>query len=302
MIVLLSVCAFPATAKAARWAPHRLGGVIVFTHPGEERLAAEIGAMTARELPRVAAALGLPAATPFPIYAYADYGEFLHDTGIDPYLQGESSSPSGTIKLDTHGGVNVETVRRTLAHELTHSLLDQRLGERIGWLPTWVNEGLAVYLSDPLTPAQASATADLIHRNGVLSLDELNTAFTSGSAREAAYLQSCSMVAWLDYHHPGALRRLLDGIAGGSSFADALQAASGLTPDAWWRQWQHSVPAIAYWMVMLGSPVWYAPLALLLMIVAIIRILRRRAETEEQAMEENEEQQAHESEDETPLQ
>ena len=291
-LVILLLWAFGALlpARAARWVPHRLGGVTIFVHPGEEQLAAEIGGMAADELPRVAAALGVEKPRPFPIYAYANYVEFLRETGLDPDLLGESASPSGTIKLDVNANVNVETVRRTLAHELTHSLLDQRLGDRIGWLPLWVNEGLAVHLSDPLTPAQLPATAQLIHRNGVLSLDELDSAFTRGHARDAAYLQSRSMIAWLDYHYPGAIRRLIDGMAGGSTFAEALHAATGLTPDTWWQQWQASVPAIAYWLLLLGSPVWYAPLAVLLMIIAIARILRKRAEAKQEAEEAIEEE------------
>ena len=273
LIVLLLV--WGCQAWAAPWVGQRLGGVTVFVHPGQERLAAEIGARAAVEVPRVAGALGVAHPTPIPIYVYASDTEFLRDNGLDIELLGISLPPTGTIRIVVTD--NRELFERTLAHECTHSLIGQRLGMFAGLLPLWVNEGLAGYLSDPVSAAEMPQVAHLVHRDGVLTLDELAVGFDRAGTREAAYLQSRSMIGWLDYHYPGAIPRILAVLATGQPFPTALRKVTGLTPADWLQQWQAGIPAILYWLTLLGSPIWYAPLALIVMIVAIIRILRKRA-------------------------
>jgi hypothetical protein len=137
---------------------------------------------------------------------------------------------------------------------LTHSLLDQRLGNYSGSLPRWVNEGIAGHLSDPVSPEQLDAVSQLIHRDGVLTLDELQAAFPDGPYRDAAYLQGRSMMAWLVLKHPGVLSRLLDELAAGRTFDDALQQVAGLTPEAWLAGWHRDIPAYIYWLTFLASP------------------------------------------------
>lgn len=285
-VLLLILCLAGALPLlAAEWTATRVPGAVIFVRPGQDALAGNMATMAKSELPRLAKTIGVAAPGPFPIFAYTSYTDFLQATGVDPYLLGISVSPSGKILLDARG--DTLSVRRTLAHELTHSLLDQRLGNHIGELPTWVNEGIAGFLADPESPSELPAVSQLVHGSGVLTLDELATAFASRSARDAAYLQSRSMSAWLEYRHPGALRRVIDGLANGESFETALDHAAQLTPEAWWQQWKESIPAYMYWLTLLGSPVIFAPVALLVVILAILRLRRKQEamveETEDEA-------------------
>ncbi|MHB9024797.1 MAG: peptidase MA family metallohydrolase [Armatimonadota bacterium] len=265
---------------AAGWVAHQTPGVVIYTHRGENTLARQIGRLVELELPRLAAAIGVPSPGPIPIYAFSSQVEFYQQTTPDPFLLGTSSSPSGTIRLDCRRPE--PQVRRTLAHELTHSLLNQRLAEYIGELPLWVNEGIAGHLSEPITRAELKGSSELIHQIGILTPEEMEESFHTRHTVDAAYLESRSMIAWLEYRHPGALRRLLDGLAAGQTFPVALHNAAGLTLEAWWQQWQRAVPAFMYWMIWFSSPAVYAPLALLVVILAILRARRKRAEAEEE--------------------
>jgi len=265
---------------AAGWSAVQVPGAVIYVRPGQTTLAGHMREMVQSELPRVAQYFGVQSPGPFAIYAYDSYAEFLEATGINPDLRGESRGPTGEIRLYARG--DVDSVRRILAHELTHSVLDQRLGLHIGALPTWVNEGLAGHLSEPISPGELPGASRQVHRNGVLSLDELDVAFSSTGSHDAAYLQSRSMVAWLEYRHPGALRRLVDGLANRKSFEDALGDAAQLTPSEWWKQWETNIPAYIYWLNYLSSPVIYAPAAFLVIFVAILRALRKRREAEEE--------------------
>jgi hypothetical protein len=279
-LICLALLLLLLPLHAAGWVAHPVSGAKIYTHPGQEALARQIGALVEIELPRLASVIGVPSPGPFPIFAYTSQVEFYQQTSIDPYLLGTSSQPGGTIRIDCSG--QEMQVRRTLAHELTHSLLDQHLGTNSGELPLWANEGIAGHLSDPVTRQQLKGASERIHQIGVLTPDEMDEAFRTRSSVDAAYLESRSMIAWLEYRHPGALRRLLDGLAAGHTFPAALRAASGLTLDEWWQQWEQAIPALMYWLIWMSSPAVYAPLALLVVILAIIRARRKRAEDEDE--------------------
>jgi hypothetical protein len=279
-ICWLLVClAMMLPLAAAPWVGHRVAGLTLYVRPGHERQVRMLMPMVEQESRRVAGALGLPRVRSFPIFAFSSRSDFLNETGRQPNLLGESFSPGGEIYLDASGAP--EMTRSVLAHELTHSLLDQRLGHYPASLPRWVNEGIAGHLSDPVSPAQLAGVSQMIHRDGVLTLDELDAAFPDGPYRDAAYLQGRSMIAWLEYEHPGALLRLLDELATGQTFDEALRRAAGLTAEAWIAAWHKAIPAYMYWLTILTSPVVYAPMALLLAVIAVRRILRKRAEQDE---------------------
>lgn len=286
VLLMLAALLWMAPGQAAPWEATRVDGVTLYVRAGQTRLAERMAGLVRQELPRVASELGMTSYRPFAIYAYHSSAAFMADTGLRPTLLGESWSPSGKILLDASG--SEYQVRRTLAHELAHTLVGQVLDTRLASLPDWVNEGVAGHLSDPVTPDETEGTARLVHRDGVLTLEELDAAFPDGPHQEAAYLQSRSMVAWLEYRKAGTVRRVLASMAAGKTFDQALDAATGLTPQRWLDDWRHSVPAIMYWLTFLGSPVVYAPLALLLVWAALRRILRKDEPEDEDDDEEDE--------------
>lgn len=274
LLLLAVICAF-MPARAVEWLPYTAGGVRVFVHPREATLATRIGEMAAGDLPRIAAAVGVTHPSVIDVYAYRSAIEFQRDTQDSPFTVGVSYSPDGTIRLDASR--HDSGVRQTLAHELTHSLITQRLGSYGAELPTWVNEGIAGLHSDPMSRDDYFRVAMLTHRDGVFSIDMLERAFTTHEHNDVAYLQTRSMVSWLEAHYPGSIRSLLARIADGDSFADALHAVSGLTANSWLSQWMASVPDYLYWIMLLNSPVVYAPAALILVLLVAIRLRRRRA-------------------------
>ena len=281
--VLVCLAAGLPLAAAPSWVGYPAGGAVLCVRPGQERLAGELVPMTEQEISRIAGELGITQIRPFPIYAYASTVEFYRDTGTQPDLLGQSQSPGGEIRIDVSG--RQWSPRQVLAHELTHSLLNQRLGPYIARLPDWVNEGIAGHLSDPVEPDRLEGVSGLIHRDGVLSLRELDKAFPSGPYRDAAYLQSRSMISWLEWKHPGAVRRLAAAMAAGESFPQALRKAAGLAPEGWLSGWRQDVPTIFYWLAFFASPAVYSPLAAILIFIVVRRLLRRRAEAEEEEEE-----------------
>ncbi|OPZ84047.1 MAG: hypothetical protein BWY76_02013 [bacterium ADurb.Bin429] len=282
LLLLTGLLIAVGTAHAAEWEMHALGGVRVHVKVGEEALARQIGAMAEEELPRISAVIGVVRPKTFDVYAYTDRATFLRETTREPFTLGVSYSPSGTIRLDAND--TTTRVRNTLAHELTHSLISQRLRGDLTGLPTWVNEGIAGQLSEPVRRDELRNVAKLMHREGILTLPELENAFDTGRYRDAAYLQSRSMVAWLEDRHPEAVTRIFARMSETNDhFYQALPAITGLTHEQWLREWARSVPDIMFWLLLLNSPVVYAPLALILVILIVLRLRRRRDEEDEEA-------------------
>lgn len=283
LALLLVVCMSPLLAQ--EWVGLRASGVVVYVHPGQEALAREVGDMAVVALPRLTQSLAMRNAAPFDVYAYRSGAEFERATGGGAGLRGISHRPGGTIRLRAD---EADAMRLTLAHELAHSLIGRRLGVRVGALPRWVDEGIAGHLSEPLTPDETQAVSRLVHRTGVLGLPELSLAFDDPGRREAAYLQSRAMVAWLTTRRPDAVPRLLDGLSSKKTFDAALSDAVGLTPYAWWAGWRGDVPRILPWLNLVTSPVTYAPLGLLVLIIAWRRLRRQRARLAEEDPDETE--------------
>lgn len=277
LLFLLLFAFLPATA--GDWLIIPTGGIRVHVHRNEDALTRRIGTMAATDLPRIAHALGVIKPAAFDVYAYSNRAAFFTDTRREPFTLGVSYAPSGDIRLDA----TANNLRNTLAHELTHSLIAQRLQGDISALPIWANEGIAGQYATPLTRSELRQVAQMIHQDGVLTLDELESAFSTGRERDAAYLQSRSMVAWLDEHYPNAMRTILARMADdGDSFEQALFITTNLTPERWLSAWMNSVPDILFWIMLLNTPVVYAPLAILLVIIMIIRLRKRQIDDSRQ--------------------
>lgn len=286
--LLLALCLCGITpARAVQWSASRVPGAMIYVRAGDTALAREIGAMAKGEIPALAQIIGVKTPGVFPIFAFTNWPDFLRATGFNPDLLGESISPSGTIMIYVTG--DDYSVQRTLAHELTHSLLGQRLGRHIGNLPTWVNEGLACHLSDPHTSAELAGISRQPHHAGLLSLEQLDQAFVVPGSHDVAYWQSRSMVAWLEYHYPGSLRRFIDNLAAGETFESALYHATSLTPDDWWHGWEGGIPAYIYVFTVLSPQAIFTLMAVLVLLAALLRALRKRRETKDDEEEEEEE-------------
>ena len=283
--VLALLCYLSLTPLMARpWVSHQSTFATINTRLGEEPLAKSLLPVVDRESLRVANAIGLDSIKRFPIFFYTSHAEFMRDAGLNPELLGVSYSPSGLIRVDaTNMRGSVETI---LAHEITHTLLYQRLGIHAGELPTWVNEGIAGYLSEPISRDMLPYYAHRQHARGMQSIEQMEQAFAGRQSTDAAYLQSASMIAWLEYRYPGSLQNILSRMDMGDSFYQALGDVTELTPEGWLARWKSGIPEFEMWLSLAGSPVVFAPMAILVIIVVLLRGRKHDDEEEEEEDEE----------------
>jgi tetratricopeptide (TPR) repeat protein len=132
---------------------------------------------------------------------------------------------------------------RVLRHELVHSFLTWRGG---GACPTWLQEGLAQWLSGSDSAREDAMLASL--RAPLPRIESLERPFTGLSEEQAtvAYASSLSVVARVarTCGEP-AIRSLIDRLADGRPAAEALPLALGLSYGELQRDWEKAVRTAA---------------------------------------------------------
>jgi hypothetical protein len=115
-------------------------------------------------------------------------------------------------------------------HELTHVVFDDVTRNPYHSPPRWLNEGLAVYLSEGYISSDKSLVSDAATSRTLMPLDALTGEFpTTADQFYLAYAESVSAVDYLirTYGQP-AIDKMVTAYAAGSSDDEAFTAAFGV--------------------------------------------------------------------------
>ncbi len=128
-----------------------------------------------------------------------------------------------------------------VVHELAHLLVEEATFNCFGGLPTWLDEGLAVYAEGGLPEFQQIVLEDAIANDNLISLRSLNSSFpASDTGATLSYALSYSLVDYLiDTHGWPKMQELLAVFYQGSTDERAIQQVYGWDYDdleAAWRQ------------------------------------------------------------------
>ena len=129
-----------------------------------------------------------------------------------------------------------------VVHELAHLLVEEATFNCFGGLPTWLDEGLAVYAEGELPDNQRRTLEEAITNNDLISLRSLNSSFPAAdTGATLSYAQSQSLVEYLITAHGWPkMQELLAVFAQGATHGGAIQQVYGMDIDrleAAWRQW-----------------------------------------------------------------
>jgi hypothetical protein len=177
-----------------------------------------------------------------------------------------------------------------LQHELVHAALDHEFRNHPGSLPRWLNEGIAVYLSDAWEAPQAwTIRKAALHRDlkdgQALSFGDIESGFPHDeSIAQLAYTQSYDMVQYtVRAGGEKRFRRLLAELAAGSSPDTAFEAVYKKTFDEHVADWQNAVrapgPVLWFTFFIASIDTWIWALLAVLAIIGAFRIhgrIRRR--------------------------
>ncbi|MGC9398281.1 MAG: peptidase MA family metallohydrolase [Anaerolineae bacterium] len=133
-------------------------------------------------------------------------------------------------------------MKALLPHEITHLVLYRRLGaEGYTNVPTWLNEGLAIYFEQRPDPAYALALEEAQQRNRWIALETLCTPFYTLSAEQVtlAYAESQSVTRYLvETYGWSSVRDLLGTYADSLSCSRGVEQALGFDLPTLEREWK----------------------------------------------------------------
>jgi hypothetical protein len=221
-----------------------------------------------RALPHIAPELGAAPAKVLPIWILVSPGGAGYEREAPSWSAAIAQPERHLIVISgpalRRTAMNLD---ETVAHEVVHLVLHTRLGER-GWVPQWLDEGLAMRLSG------YRRLGDRFVRlgRGGIHLRELSGDFPRNpELARLAYLESEAAVRELLERAPIAL--LLGRLATGAEFDNAFGATYGESPDAFADRIYAEVGAPWRWIATFGGG---ATLGLAMAVLAVVGGLRVR--------------------------
>ena len=217
--------------------------VTIYWYEGGESFAQELMAAAQQALARLAADTGVELDKTVKIYIYASTRD-LRGSMIYPqeWTGGVAFTRYGIIAIGIAPG-NIHWGKRTIAHELAHVVINQVTFNPYSDLPTWLDEGLAMYAEGELEPEFASYLNRAVAEGSLLSVRSLSSPF-SAYAEESylSYAQSYSLVEFLvSSYGQSKMLELLKTFKQGSSYDGALGKVYGFDMDGLDSLWRDYV-------------------------------------------------------------
>lgn len=216
--------------------------ITIYWYEGKRSFIEEIMLAAQQALARLAEDTGAYLKKAVKIYIYAD-AEDLRGAMIFPqeWTGGVAFTRYGILAI----GIAPDDLgwgRRVISHEFTHLVIHQMVFNPYIRLPTWLNEGLAMYTEGVLEPGFAAFLDKAIDEDRLISVASLSSPF-SVYAEESflSYAQSYSLVEFLiSSYGRDKMLELLNTFREGSNYDNALQKVYGFDMDgldALWRDY-----------------------------------------------------------------
>jgi hypothetical protein len=216
--------------------------VVVHWYDGSEAFASRALKIGDDAVKKTAGLLGVTETEPIDFFIYGDEAAFR--TALGPGTRenvgGQAHADIRTLfALIEPSAIDDTWVRVVVPHELTHLVFDTAVDNPYRFPPRWVNEGLAVYLSEGYTPTDRGYVEDAVHSRELLPLTALTGEFPTDP--EKTYLAYAEAVSAIDYlvrtDGEPALYALVDAYAAGLTDDEAFTKALGRDVEAFQAGW-----------------------------------------------------------------
>ncbi|MDO8484001.1 MAG: peptidase MA family metallohydrolase, partial [Candidatus Limnocylindrales bacterium] len=193
--------------------------------------------------------LGVTESDPIDFYVYADKAAFYDALGPRTGENVGGAHIPGTrlmFALIPPDLIGDSEVRRIVPHELTHLVFETAAGNPYHFPPLWLNEGLAVYLSQGYDTSDRRMVEAAARGGTLIPLDGLTGQFPSAERFYLAYAESVSALDYLvRTHGTDALVSLIRSYAQGRTDDEAFSAALGVDLSAFGAAWLEDLGATA---------------------------------------------------------
>jgi len=235
----------------------RSGDVVrIHWYEGSEafgRRALDIGERAVRETSKL---LGVTETEPIDVFVYASqsaFGDVLGPASREN-VGGQANAEIRTLfALIEPNEIDQPWVDVVVPHELTHLVFDTAVENPYHFPPRWLNEGLAVYLSEAYSGSYRGAVEDAARDGSLVPLGGLSGQFPTTRDRFLlAYGESVSAVDYfIRTYGRDALVSLIKSYARGLTDDEAFSEAVGIDATAFDEAWRKDLDA--------KEPVAYGP-------------------------------------------
>jgi hypothetical protein len=189
--------------------------------------------------------VGISSEKPVDIYIYANTNDLKDAILYEPSWVGGQAFPETNIIIIGVSTDQLDWGKSTEAHELTHVLVGHLTFSCLGFIPTWLNEGLAMYgeggpAATEMTQFEQAKTA-----NQLLTLSSLAGAFSDEANRaNVSYTEAYSVVNYLiQTYGREKMTALLLALRNGNTIDEALQLSYGFDTNGLEDAWRGSIGA-----------------------------------------------------------
>lgn len=196
----------------------------------------------------VSTLLGVTERDPIDFYVYGDRTMFYDvlGPGTRENVGGEAHPDIRTLFANiAPDAVDDPWVGIVIPHELTHLVFDSAVRNAYHYPPRWLNEGVAVYLSEGYGGGDRGAVQAAVQAGTIMPLRALAAQFPTTQERfYLAYSESVAAVAFLvERYGRDAMVKLVRSYADGVSDDEAFSRALGVDLAGFEQAWLESIGA-----------------------------------------------------------
>ena len=221
------------------------GSINLHYYDGGQAFGQALHDAAATALVRLTQDVGLGTDKPVDIYIYANTTDLKDAILYEPAWIGGQAFPENNIVIIGVSTEQLDWGKSTEAHELTHVLVGHLTFSCLGFIPTWLNEGLAMYGEGGPESARVAQFDQAKAANQLPSLDSLAGGFSEESDRaNLSYTESYSVVNFLiQTYGRDKMTTLLIALRDGATIDAALQSAYSLDTNGLEDAWRTSIGA-----------------------------------------------------------
>lgn len=226
-----------------QWKTLKAENLSLFWYRGDEAFAQGLMDAALAALDKLAQDTGAQLQKPVKMYIYADSSD-LRGALVFPreWTGGQAFVEHGIVAIGI-GPDEMSWGRRSIAHELAHLVIYQITFNPYGGLPTWLDEGLAMYAEGALEPHFRSMLQEATSEDELFSVQSLGSSFPAHAEKALlAYAQSYSLVDFLISNYGrDKMLQLLKVFQQGSSYDGALLEVYGFDTGGLDDRWRASL-------------------------------------------------------------
>ncbi len=188
---------------------------------------------------------GLVAESPIDIYIFGSTNDLRDAILYEPSWTGGQAFPDQDIVILGISQNDLEWGRDSIVHELTHVLVGHLTFTCLGDVPTWLNEGLAVYSEGELDSSSKAQLEDAIKNDTLLSVRSLSAGFSEVPDKAyLSYSQSYSIVKFLiETYGQDKMTALLTSLRDGFTIDEALIQNYSFDVEGLEDEWRAAIGA-----------------------------------------------------------